>query len=202
MPGRPQANWGVAIVFGLIFAAIISAIILIPPVVSALRSAPSVTLASANITPTASAALEKARALLARLRDQVIPIEGTRTDYGVAFTDDGYQTLIQWNVDLKVDPHHGDGFEMLDLMLPCCDWSRPSRDEKTNCACGHHQALEGLAKKLLFEERSTAAVQSEVTRWGHYLYPKEALAAEMEKRAQLDPEIKAALEELKAHGEC
>ncbi len=202
MPGRPQPTWAVAILFGLIFTAIISAILLIPPFVAGFRSTPAASGASATLAPTASPALEKARAILARVRDQIIPAEGTPTDYGVAFTDEGYRTLMQWNTDLKIDAHHADRFEMLSLMLPCCDWSKPSRDEKTNCACGHHQALEGLAKTLLFEERSTADVQSAVTRWSHYLYPKEALSAEMEKRAQLDPEIKAALEELKARGEC
>ena len=202
MTGRSQPSWTVAILFGLIFAAIVSAIMLIPPLVSSLRGAPAVSLSSATLTPTASPALEKARAILARVRNQIIPAEGTLTDYGVAFTDEGYRMLMQWNTDLKIDPQHADRFEMLNLMLPCCDWSKPSRDEKTNCACGHHQALEGLAKTLLFEERSTADVQSAVTRWSHYLYPKEALSAEMEKRAQLDPEIKAALEELKARGEC
>lgn len=202
MTGRSQPRWAVPIVFGLIFAAIVSAIMLILPLFSSLRGAPVVSLSSAALTPTASPALEKARTILARVRDQIIPAEGTRTDYGVAFTDEGYQTLMQWNTDLPIDPHNADGFETLNLILPCCDWSKPSRDEKTNCACGHHQALEGLAKKLLLDERPTAAVQSEVTRWSRYLYPKEALSAELEKRAQLDPEIKAALEELKARGEC
>ena len=144
----------------------------------------------------------KAGAVLARVRDEVIPREGQATNYGVTFSDAGYQTLIKWNEDFKVEPRYADAFESLDLILPCCDWRKPSREEKTNCACGHHQALEGLAKKLLSEGWNRDAEQREVSAWNRYLFPKEALGAEMEKRAQLDPEIKAALEELKARGEC
>ena len=202
MPRSSPVNAATAILLAVVFLAIISAVILIPSVVATFQPAPSVSQTAPTVTPTASAALEKARAILARVRYEVIPREGLATDYGVTFSDAGYRTLIQWNADFKVEPRTADAFESLALILPCCDWSKPSRDEKSNCACGHHQALEGLAKKLLSEERAAGAVQREVTRWARYLYPKEALAAEMEKRAQLDPDIQAALEELKARGEC
>ena len=202
MPRPSQANAGIAIVLALVFIAIVSAVMLIPIVVATFQSASEVSQVAPTVTPTAGAALERARAILARVRAEVIPREGLSTDYAVTFSDAGYKTLIQWNANLKVEARTADAFESLDLMLPCCDWSKPSRDEKSNCACGHHQALEGLAKKLLSEERAPSAVQREVTRWSRFLYPKEALAAEMEKRAQLDPESKAALDELKARGEC
>lgn len=202
MPSRSQANATVAFLVALVLIALISGIMLIPTVVATLQPGRGVSEAASTVTPTTSPALEKARAILARLRDDVIPREGLGTDYGVTFSDAGYETLIEWNADLKVEARDAGAFESLDLMLPCCDWSKPSRNEESNCACGHHQALEGLAKKLLSEGRALVAVQREVTEWSRYLYPKEALAAEMEKRAQLDPEIKAALEELKARGEC
>jgi hypothetical protein len=198
---RSQANVGIAILVAIVFIGVISAVMLIPTVVSTFRPVPKANTDLAA-TPTSTVALEKARAILARVRDEVIPRDGVVTDYGVSFSEVGYTTLIQWNEEVKVDARYADAFESLDLRLPCCDWAQPSRDEKANCACGHHQALEGLAKKLLADERPGAVVQVEVSRWARYMYPKEALAAEMEKRAQLDPEIKAALEELKARGEC
>lgn len=199
---RSTLHIGMIIVSILVFVAILGAVMIAPTLGAALARVPSGAVASSTLTPTDSPTLIKARAILARVRDEVIPAEGLGTDYGVSFTDAGYETLRQWNEDYKVQGSYAGGFESLDLRLPCCDWSKPSRDEQSNCACGHHQALEGLSKKLLSEERSASAVQREVTRWAHYLYPKEALSAEMEKRAQLDPDIKTALEELKARGEC
>ncbi|MBI4790363.1 MAG: hypothetical protein HY782_25300 [Chloroflexi bacterium] len=202
MPSRSQADAGVAIVLALVLIAIISAVMLIPTLLAGFQSERGASQVAAVVTPTASAALERARAVLARARADVIPREGLGTDYGVTFSEAGYRTLIQWNAEWQVEARTANAFESLNLMLPCCDWSKPSRDEKTNCACGHHQALEGLSKKLLSEDRSAGAVQREVTRWSRYLYPKEALSAEMVKRAQLDPETKAALAELQARGEC
>lgn len=201
MRRRGHADVGVALLLAILFIGIVAAIMLIPTLLAAIRPGANVE-AESTMTPTASAALEKARAVLARVRDEVIPREGLATDYGVSFSEEGYQTLILWNEEIKVEERYADSFEALNLRLPCCDWSKPSRDEKANCACGHHQALEGLAKKLLADGRPGAAVQVEVSRWTRYMYPKEALFTEMEKRAQLEPEIKAALEELKARGEC
>ncbi len=123
-------------------------------------------------TPTPSTAWGEAQALIARWQKQLIPRNGQTQDYGAALTDEGYQTLLQWNNELKVEASYADAFESLDMRLPCCDWSKPSRDEKTNCGCGHHQALEGLSKKLLSEGWAREAVQHEVTRWSDYFFPK------------------------------
>ncbi len=208
MPSRSRTNWVTIISLSIIVASIIALVVLIPQFVSIVvaLSTPvssSTPVESADaVTATPSPALIKARAVLARVQDEIVPREGQTTDYGIAFTDTGYNTLMQWNQDFKVEAGYADAFESLDLQLPCCDWSQPSRNEEKNCRCGHHQALEGLSKKLLDEGRSRDAVQREATLWNRYLFPKEAVRAEMEKRAQLDPEMKAALEELKARGEC
>lgn len=154
------------------------------------------------VTPTDSPELVRARAVVARVRDEIIPREGQATKYGVTFSDAGYDILIKWNGEVKVDEHCADGFESLNLLLPCCNWDTPSRNEEKNCACGHHQALEGLSKKLLHDGWDSRAVQAEVTKWTGFLFPVETLSKEMERRAQLDPEIKQALDELKARGEC
>ncbi|MBI5030321.1 MAG: hypothetical protein HZB51_07325 [Chloroflexi bacterium] len=175
------------------FIATISAISDLPP--SSAAPLPSV-------IPTASPELVRARAVLARVREEIIPREGQSTNYGVTFSDAGYETLIKWNEQIKVDAHCANGYESLNLLLPCCDWAMPSRDEEKNCACGHHQALEGLSKKLLHDGWDSHATQSEVTKWTRFLFPVEALTQEMERRAQLDPEIKQALDELIARGEC
>lgn len=208
MPSHARMNWVTVISLSVIVASIVALVVLIPQLVSIVvaLSTPVSTVTSLESldaeTATPSPALIKARAVLARVRDEIIPREGQATQYGVTFSDVGYQTLTQWNADFKVEARYADAFESLDLRLPCCDWSQPSRIEEKNCRCGHHQAIEGLSKKLLSDGWSRDAAQREVTLWNRYLFPKEAVRAEMEKRAQLDPETKAALEELKARGEC
>jgi hypothetical protein len=146
--------------------------------------------------------LSEAELILEQVRSEIIPAEGSPTGYGITFSDMGYQTLVAKNRELSVPPGQVEAFEGLDLSLPCCDFKHPSADEAKNCPCEHHQALYSLSKWLLNREYAAAQVQQEVTRWNHYLYPKEALRAEMERRGQLDPKVKAALEELKAKGKC
>ncbi len=110
--------------------------------------------------------------MISRLQKELIIHETQTQDYGAPLNDAGYQTLLQWNNDLKVEANYAYAFESLDMRLPCCDWAKPSRDEKTNCRCGHRQALEGLSKKLLREVWTREAVQREVTRRSDYFFPK------------------------------
>ena len=187
---------------------IVALVVLIPQLVSivvalATPASSATPLESADAaTATPSLELIQARARLAHVRDELIPREGQATQYGVTFSDAGYQTLIQWNADFQVEARYADAFESLDLRLPCCEWSTPSRNEEKNCACGHHQVLEGLSKKLLSDGWSRDTVQRQVTLWDRYLFPLEAVRAELGERAQLDPAMQVALAELKARGEC
>ncbi len=146
--------------------------------------------------------LSEAELILQQVHHEIIPAEGSPTPYGVTFSEAGYQTLVAKNKELPVPKGRVVAFENLDLSLPCCAFKTPSTDESKNCACEHHQALYGLAKTLLNQNYDRAQVQKEIGRWHHYLYPKESLGAEMERRGQTDPKIKAALEELKAKGKC
>lgn|SRR3989338_22337 len=148
-------------------------------------------------TPTPSA-LE----ILARVRAEVIPAEDSDTGYGPAFNYAGYQTLLSWNKTFKPSPAWADAYEAIDITLPCCGAAHPNRDERQNCGCGHHQAAYGVTKYLLQAGYSVDEVQVEVNRWKAYMFPKETLAAEMERRAVSDPAIQRALEELKANGQC
>jgi hypothetical protein len=140
--------------------------------------------------------------ILARVRAEVVPAEGSTTDYGPAFDAQGYQTLLAWYKSVRPAPAWADAYEATDITLPCCAAAHAHRDESQNCGCGHHQALYGATKYLLEIGYSPAQVQAEVNRWKAYMYPKETLAAEMERRAVTDPAIKQALEELKEKGQC
>ena len=140
--------------------------------------------------------------ILEQVRAEVIPAEGAATGYGVAFSKAGYDTLVAWKDQYPVNPAWAADYEALDITLSCCDVAHPFADEKKNCACGHHQALYGLAKKLLTDGLGRDAAQSEVRRWTAYMYPKETLKAEMERRAVNDPAVSQALQELIETGEC
>ncbi|MCL4394279.1 MAG: hypothetical protein M1482_05655 [Chloroflexi bacterium] len=207
---RFHTNWVNVISLGVILVSNIVLVILVPRLVSSLvvLSTPDASIpelesgGAVSATPTDSPGMAQARAVLARMRNEIAPREGKSTDYGVTFSDLGYETLVGWNADVELEDRFANAYESLDLLLPCCDWSTPSRDESRNCRCGHHQALEGLSKELLSRGWDSRAVEGEVTLWNRYLFPKEAVRVEMEKRAPLDPDVNAALEELKARGEC
>lgn len=157
-----------------------------------------VDLARPRLTPAAPDALE----ILARVKAEVIPAENTPTRYGVAFNAAGYETMLTWKDRYSVHPSQASDFEALNVTLPCCAFNTPSADESKNCGCGHHQAVYGLAKKLLADGYSRAETQTEIAQWVAYLFPQETMKAEMERRALTDPVINQALQELKEKGEC
>lgn len=140
--------------------------------------------------------------ILEGVRAEVIPAENSPSGYGPAFNYAGYETLLEWNREDRVNAALAADFESLNVSLQCCDFAAPSADESKNCGCGHHQALYGLSKRLLLESYSRAETQAEIGRWAAYMYPKETLQAEMERRAFTDPAVNRALQELKAKGEC
>jgi hypothetical protein len=55
----------------------------------------------------------------------LIPGSGRAQEYDAPLSNEGYQQLVQWNTDLKVEASYAAAFEALDLHLPCCDWSKP-----------------------------------------------------------------------------
>lgn len=153
----------------------------------------------ATHTPTVR---REASMLLDQLRQEIIPAEGADAGYGASFTVAGYNSLLAWNRDVKLREGRQHDFAGLHVRLPCCAFADTVEDETQNCACGHHVALYGAAKKLLAEGWERAAVQQEINRWARYFFPKEALVSELVRRAAFDPEMSQALEELKAKGGC
>lgn len=162
---------------------------------------PTPAMLSPIATPT-PAARSEAQALLDRLRQEIIPADGTDAGYGVSFTLAGYNSLLGWNRDVKLTEEQRHDFAGLHVRLPCCGFADTVVDEAQNCACGHHVALYGVAKRLLADGQDRAAVQREINRWARYFFPKEALIAELVRRAEYDPAMSRTLEELKAQGGC
>ena len=60
----------------------------------------------------------------------------------------------------------------------------------------------GLAKQLLDSGSPVTSVQAEIDRWRAFMFPRETLAAEMERLALEDPAIRQALDELREQGIC
>lgn len=166
---------------------------------------PLATPALAMLSPLATPAptvRREASLVLDRLRQEIIPVEGAATGYGVSFTAAGYNSLLAWNRDVKLSEARQHDFAGLHVRLPCCAFADTVEDETKNCACGHHVALYGAAKKLLAEGWERADVQQEIIRWERYFFPKEALISELVRRAAFDPDMSQALEELNANGGC
>lgn len=140
--------------------------------------------------------------ILDDLRRELIPAEGSPTDYGPSFTSEGYEVLRQWNVDIRPATVWADDYVRLDIHLPCCEAVHPYEDESQNCGCGHHQAVYGLGKRLLQSGARVPEVQAEIGRWRAFMFPRETLQAEMERLALSDPAIRQALDELRQQGIC
>ncbi len=148
------------------------------------------------------AATPDALQILESVRLELIPAHGSSTGYGPSFAPEGYELLRQWNVGIRPENVWADDYIRLDIALPCCGAARPYADEAKNCGCGHHQALYGLAKRLLRAGSYPTMVQAEIGRWRAFMFPRETLQAEMERRALDDPAIRQALEELRQQGIC
>ena len=140
--------------------------------------------------------------ILDDIRRELIPAEGSSTDYGPRFMSEGYETLRQWNVAIRPEAVWADDYVRLDIRLPCCEAIHPNEDESQNCGCGHHQALYGLGKQLLRSGTHLTNVQAEIGRWRAFMFPRETLQAEIERRALIDPAIREALDELRQQGVC
>lgn len=140
--------------------------------------------------------------VLETLRRELIPAEDSATGYGPLFDSEGYETLRQWNQDIRPEKTWADDYVRLDITLPCCGVARPVEDETQNCGCGHHQAVYGLAKRLLDTGSTATAAQAEINRWRAFMFPRETLTAEMERLALEDPAIRQALDELREQGIC
>ena len=162
---------------------------------------PALVMLSPVATPTPTIRREVSL-VLDRLRQEIIPAEGADAGYGASFTVAGYNSLLAWNTEVKLSEGRQHDFAGLHVRMPCCGFADTVEDETQNCACGHHVALYGAAKKLLAAGWERAEVQQEINRWARYFFPKEALVSELVRRAAFDPEMSQALEELKAKGGC
>ena len=142
------------------------------------------------------------RQMIDRVRQEMVPQDDSSTPYGVSFNAEGYQTLLGWHSQYRVTRGKAGSFEMLDVTLPCCGFGQPSADESRNCACGHHQALYGLAKRLLGLGYGEGQAQVEIGRWSAYFFPRETMEAALAERAGSDPAFEEALDEFRQKGGC
>ena len=140
--------------------------------------------------------------VVAALRSELIPAPDSPTGYGPRFNGDGYAELLDWNRLIVPATSWSDGYEAIDIMLPCCQAVHPNRDETLNCGCGHHQALYGAAKGLLARGYDLDRVQAEIDRWKGFFFPEERLLAELERRSLTDPVYREALGQFKTQGLC
>jgi hypothetical protein len=120
--------------------------------------------------------------LVEQLQAELIPAVDTLTGYGPHFNQDGYDMLLRWNRDIRPEESWAADYEALNITLPCCAAAHPNRDETLNCACGHHQALYGVAKWLLQRGYTVTEVQTEVDQWKAFFFPRERLMAELVRR--------------------
>ncbi|HLD49130.1 MAG TPA: hypothetical protein VJB11_02100 [archaeon] len=104
------------------------------------------------------------------------PFLGTQTEYGVAFTQEGYNQLLNDEKTIKLDSEQLKSYVGLDVLLPqCCAFQ--FLQASGNCECGHHLALSGLAKRMITKGYDKQNVQKEIDKWKEFFYPSGASAS-------------------------
>ncbi len=89
--------------------------------------------------------------------------QATTSNYGVPFSESGYQQLLSYDNTMRLNSEQMKNYVGLDVEMPCCGFT--TLQATSNCGCGHHIALSGLAKYLISNGYSREQVQSEINTW-------------------------------------
>lgn len=105
-----------------------------------------------------------------KVKDRLIPNEGTVTAYGLTINLKTYEEMKKWDKDIKLD---GDNLVRAEKLIdetyhPCCGASISQKI----CGCGHAVGLRGLIKKMVQEGKGDAEVKGESFVWLKYFFPK------------------------------
>jgi hypothetical protein len=139
---------------------------------------------------------------VARLKDKIIPREGSVSIDEIKFSNEGYEKLLGYQESIKLTEEQKDSFVGFDVLLPCCGYEKTVWPEEENCACGHHLALYGLIKYMTQKGYSRDQIQKEINRWKYYFFPDDYLKEELEERNLLNPTTEKILQDLRAKGNC
>ena len=131
---------------------------------------------------------EKDDALLAEIRSELIPVEGTETAYGIPLSLHSLPQSIEWWYTIvplvEDEPRYVDALSA--LVAPCCDGNLAFKcccENDEGQACNIIRSGKGLAAHLILDlDSGVEEVQASVHEWFRFARPDYYLAAELESR--------------------
>jgi hypothetical protein len=132
-------------------------------------------------------AQERDEGLLAEIRAEIIPNEGTETAYGIALSLDSLSQFVEWWYTIvpsvESDVRYVDALTA--LVAPCCDDNTAFRCccETDGQACNIIRSGKGLAAHLILEHGfDTDVIRNSVLEWFRFARSDYYLAAALEER--------------------
>ncbi len=144
---------------------------------------------------------QKAENLIVLTRAKTVPAEESASVLGLKFSSNDYDTLVVAS-NMAMTDDEMKNFAGFDVTMACCGFTSTVETFSDNCQCGHHLASYGLIKKMIKAGESRDKIQSEVSRWINYFFPKEAIAKELQTSGLSPNELNSALQLLNSKGGC
>ncbi|MBI4016193.1 MAG: hypothetical protein HY363_00695 [Candidatus Aenigmarchaeota archaeon] len=95
---------------------------------------------------------------------------GEKSEYGITYDNAGYEQLLAMSNSITLNGGQTQKIVGLDITLPCCGVR--TLQASSNCECGHHVAMFGLAKLMISKEYSREEIQAELDKWKQIFYPE------------------------------
>ena len=144
---------------------------------------------------------QEAENLIVLARAKTVPAEESASVLGLKFNSKDYETLVAAS-NMAMTEEEMNNFAGFDVSMPCCGFGKTVANFSNSCQCGHHLASYGLIKKMLKAGESRDKIQTEVSRWINYFFPKEAIAKELKMSGAQAAETQKALNLLGSKGGC
>jgi len=93
---------------------------------------------------------------------------GQTSEYGITYDSAGYDQLLK-TAQMRISAEQTKEIVGLNIQMPCCGVT--TLQASGNCGCGHHVALEGLAKLMASKGYTFDQIQPEIDKWKQIFYP-------------------------------
>jgi len=146
----------------------------------------SIALIALGLILSVGSAIAQNETLLAQIEGQLIPAEGTETNYGIALSLESLPQFVGWWYTLvpsvETDPRYVEALSS--LVAPCCDDNPAYKcccENDEGQACNIIRSAKGLAAHLITEQDyGTEALAESVLQWLRFARPDYYLAAALE----------------------
>lgn len=142
-----------------------------------------------------AAAPEETTDIVQQIYEEVVPNEGERTEYGITFSADGMNVLVDYYRSIELTGSERERFINIGTQPDtsceyCCgigDGPAITEDGRAKCGCAHHLALIGLMKYLVQQGYADDQIFQEIQRWKAYFFPQGYVSEVLQERG-ISPE--------------